>query len=177
MLEIRGVEGPAGHHRCRCRGTSGGPESASGLSPMARGPCLVPGWCLECSALVGSRKYSSGSRSPSERRFPGVVSTVRTAELTLVMRRPDREPLGSHAPQQHPALRCGDDHTDRLFRPVSAERTNTELHTASPTCNIEGHCKPCLRCRPISGDVPPVLGPTYSPMVTLADDLALPNPR
>ena len=33
-----------------------------GLDQTARGLRLVPVWCLECSALVGSRKYSLGQQ-------------------------------------------------------------------------------------------------------------------
>lgn len=115
----------------------------------------------------------SSARASSPRKADHLVSTgfqvwsvpVRTAEFNLVMRRSDREPSGSHAPQQHPALRCSVRPTDRPFRPrISGGRTNTEVH---PVANLQHNgplqAVPSVQAGRSPGTYPRVFGPTYSP--------------
>lgn len=91
---------------------------------------------------------------------------VRTAEFNLVMRRSDREPSGSHAPQQHPALRCSVRPTDRPFRPrISGGRTNTEVH---PVANLQ-HNGPLQAVPSVQAD-PPARTPGSSGRLTLRVD-------
>ena len=58
------------------------------------------------------------------------------------------------------------------FVPVFQAGVRIRRYTPSPTCNITGHCKPCLRCRPIPRHVPPGLRADLlsESMVTLAHD-------
>jgi hypothetical protein len=54
------------------------------------------------------------------------------------MRRSDREPSRSHAPDNTLLFDAVFDHTDLMLRtPISAGGTNTDVHTPSPTCKIE----------------------------------------
>jgi hypothetical protein len=141
-----------------------GVQSLLAASEPARGPRLS-------SAL---NAQPSSARASSPRKADHLVSPgfqvwsvpVRTAEFYLVMRRSDREPSGSHAPQQHPALRCSVRPTDRPFRPrISGGRTNTEVH---PVANLQ-HNGPLQAVPSVQAD-PPARTPGSSGRLTLRVD-------